>query len=245
MYSASKFSPATLRGEILGRLRQMQLRYESEGIEVPQSNGINDALERLTEVAPPLAWIFPGPLEGFRRPAQFGNTLDEATRDKLTQLSGDLRLFNLANLSQVFHFDEGVRSTLRETVLESHSESGTLSTDERLSHLTQAGIVAAAERDQELAQAIATVVLGMAPALIENIDISVGLQALMIAGAAFEEENAWAKWLSEQFFELAARIPAGKSSASLYNQLQELKKVTKLELGICNRAEALASAAAI
>jgi tetratricopeptide (TPR) repeat protein len=244
MYKAGELSPITLRSEIVGRLRQMQLRHEAEGREVPQAVGIQDAIGRLTETGPPLAWFFPGPLEGFRRPEQFGRALDEETRDKLLQLSDDLLLSNVVNLSQLFHLDERVRSALREMVSKSHSESETLGTKERLARLVQAGVAAAAERDRELAQAIAASVLAMAPGLLEGTDVAVGLHALLIAGAAFEEEGAWAEWLNEQLAGFASRLPAGKSSANLYSQLQELKKVTKLELGICNRAEALASAAA-
>lgn len=55
-----------------------------------------------------------------------------------------------------------------------------------------------------------------------------GFQGLLIASAAFEEEEAWAEWLKEQLSRLAGLLPAGKASSRLYYELQELKKVTKL-----------------
>jgi hypothetical protein len=55
--------------------------------------------------------------------------------------------------------------------------------------LAKAGLVAAAERDQKLAQTIAASVLTLAPSMKEGA-VSVGLQALLVAGAAFEEEGA-------------------------------------------------------
>ncbi|HWM89865.1 MAG TPA: hypothetical protein VN493_03790 [Thermoanaerobaculia bacterium] len=159
------------------------------------------------------------------------------------QLSGDLLLSNIVNLSQLFHLDERTRSALREMISKSHFEIDGLSAEKRLARLVNAGIVAAAERDRELAQAIAAAVLDLAPDL-QTGTVSLGLEALLTAGAAFEEEVAWAEWLKEQLSAFAASLPAGKASASLYHQLQELKKVTKLDLGIYTKAEALASAAA-
>jgi hypothetical protein len=69
------------------------------------------------------------------------------------------------------------------------------------------------------------------------------LQALLIVGAAFQREDAWAEWLEKQLAEMAIRLPAGEPSKALFAHLQELKKVLKLNLGIHVRAEALASAA--
>jgi hypothetical protein len=74
----------------------------------------------------------------------------------------------------------------------------------------------------------------------ETVDI---LQPLLSAGAAFQGEDAWAKWLERQLTEIAIRLPAGELSKALFAHLQELKKVLKLNLGIHVRAEALASAA--
>jgi hypothetical protein len=74
----------------------------------------------------------------------------------------------------------------------------------------------------------------------ETVDI---LQALLSAGAAFQGEDAWAKWLERQLTEIAIRLPAGEPSRTLFAHLQELKKVLKLNLGIHVRAEALVSAA--
>lgn len=244
MYIAGELSPLILRNEVLGRLLQLQVRHEIEGRDVPLAADIKDTIARLAETGPPLAWAFPGPLEGFRRPEEANRTLDEETKDELLQLSGDLLVSNIVNLSQVFHLDEVTRLALREVISKSYSESENQDTADRLARLMKAGIVAAAERDRELAQAIAAAVLAIAPSLLEGTNVAMGLEALLLAGAAFEEERASAEWLNEQILGFAGRLPAGKSSAGLYNQLQELKKVTKLELSICSRAEALASAAA-
>jgi len=83
----------------------------------------------------------------------------------------------------------------------------------------------------------------MAHELQEVGDLLLGLQAFLISGAAFKEESSWAEWLKAQLALFAAGLPSGKSSGTFYAHLQELKKITKLELGIYSRAEALASAA--
>jgi hypothetical protein len=69
------------------------------------------------------------------------------------------------------------------------------------------------------------------------------LQALLIVGAAFQREDAWAEWLERQLTDMANRLPADEPSKALFAHLQELKQMLKLTLGIHIRAEALASAA--
>jgi hypothetical protein len=65
--------------------------------------------------------------------------------------------------------------------------------DERIGRLINAGLVAGAQRDEELASGIASTVVRLAPRVhsgSETIDI---LQALLGAGTAFECEDAWAE----------------------------------------------------
>jgi hypothetical protein len=158
------------------------------------------------------------------------------------KLPTDQLLISMVNLSQLFYFDDETRSLLREAISQP-IDSDSLTTEERLSRLAHAGVVAAAARDQELAQAIAEAVLTKAPSLQEGA-VYLVVQGLLIASAAFEEEGTWAEWLKEQLSRLARLLPAGKALSQLYHELQQLKKVTKLELGITSRAEVLASAAA-
>jgi hypothetical protein len=117
------------------------------------------------------------------------------------------------------------------------------SEDEHIGRLTDAGFVACAQRDRELASAIGSTIVTMAPWARSGSDTGQILQALLIAGAAFQHEDAWAKWLERHLTEVAIRLPAGEPSKVFLEHLQELKKVLKLQLGIHVRAEALASAA--
>ncbi|MGH7489844.1 MAG: hypothetical protein ACREMY_30195, partial [bacterium] len=74
--------------------------------------------------------------------------------------------------------------------------------------------------------------------------VLLGLEILLAAGAAIEDENAWSVWLEEQLAQFALRLPVREPSAVLWNQIQSLKTLTKLSLRTFNRAEAIASAAA-
>ncbi len=115
--------------------------------------------------------------------------------------------------------------------------------DERIGRLIDAGLVAGAQRDEELASVIASTVVGMAHRVrsgSETVDI---LRALLSAGAAFPHEDRWTEWFERQLADMASRLPAGEPSKTLFAHLQELKKVLKLNLGIHVRAEALALAA--
>jgi hypothetical protein len=115
--------------------------------------------------------------------------------------------------------------------------------DERIGRLVDAGLVACAQRDEALANAIAATVVAAAQRIHSGLDARRILQALLIASAAFQNEDAWAEWLGQQLAEVAIRLPAGEPSKMFLEHLQELKKVLKLNLGIHVRAEALALAA--
>lgn len=240
MVHAGMPSPATLRGEVVGRLLELQRRHQAADRAMPRADDINKAVVRLKEASP----FLPGPLEGHRRPEDAGSVLAEETKDELIKLPGNRLMTSMINLSQLVHFDEETRSLLRETISKLPLEGDSIDPEERLSRLGHAGVVAAAERDRELAQAIARAILVLAPSLREGAIVFLAVQGLLIASAAFEEEGAWADWLREQLSRLAGLLPAGKASSELFRELQELKTVTKLELGITSRAEAIASAGA-
>jgi len=239
MAQAGMPSPLALRGEVVGRLVELQLRHQAAGRAMPRAEDIQRAVVRLKDSSP----AFPGPLEGHRRPEESGRVLAEDYKDRLVKLPADRLLNSMVNLSQLFHFDEETRTLLRESVLQQPKGDG-INTEEGLWRLAHAGVVAAAERDRELAKAIAEAVLALAPSVREGTLVFLAVQGLLIASAAFEEEGAWAERLREQLSRLAGLLPAGKASSELFRELQELKTVTRLELGITSRAEAIASAGA-
>jgi hypothetical protein len=114
---------------------------------------------------------------------------------------------------------------------------------QRLSHLGEACMMAAAQRDVGLARAIGTRAISIAAEASSHDDAIAILRIVMLAGAAFENNREWVDWLEEQLFDLAARLPAGEPSKAFQTHLGELKKVLDLTFAIHVRAEALASAA--
>jgi hypothetical protein len=111
-----------------------------------------------------------------------------------------------------------------------------------LSRLGHASLVAAAERDRELADAVATGAVALAPRLTAPVEIARLFDSLLIAAAAMQEEAAWADWLQRYLGELAKHVPAGQAALVYWHHLDFLQRVTKLELGIGAQAAALASA---
>jgi hypothetical protein len=247
MYRAAEMSRGALREEVIGRLMIVRERHSSAGRIVPGSDSIGEAVTKLVGQGM-LGWAMPGPLDGHCRPAEIGkNRLSEHHIEKLAQaLANDPDtscLSTLAYLSQRYDLGQELLVRIREIIGRSAFASEEVRLDERISRLIDAGLVAGAQRDEELATVIASTVVGMAHRVqsgSETIDI---LRALLVAAAAFQCEDAWAEWLERQLSDMASRLPAGEPSRTLFTQLQELKEVLKLQLGIHIRAEALASAA--
>jgi hypothetical protein len=195
-----------------------------------------------------LGWALPGPLDGHCRLAETGrNGLSEDDREKFIEdfahAPDAAILSTFAYLAQRYDLGEELLVRMREMIRQSALSSEEMRLDESIGRLINAGLVAGAQRDEELASVIASTVVGIAHRVhlgSETVDI---LQALLSAGTAFQREDAWAEWLERYLTEIAIRLPAGEPSKALFAQLQELKKVLKLSLGIHVRAEALASAA--
>jgi hypothetical protein len=247
MYHAAEMATSALREEVVGRLILVRERHQAAGRPVPGANSIDEAVARLTEQGS-LGWALPGPLDGHYRPAATGvNRLSEndaqAFADNLANNPDVSILTTLAYLSQRYDLGEKLLARIREAITWSAFANTEAGLDERIGRLIDAGLVACAQRDEELARTIASSVVAMAQWTHSGADTRKILQALLIAGAAFQHNDAWAEWLEKQLAEVATRLPAGKPSKMFLAHLQELKKVLRLNLGIHVRAEALASAA--
>ena len=248
MYRAAEMSRRALREEILGRLVLLRERHKATGRLVPGSASIDEAISRLAEHGSPLGWALPGPLDGHRRPAETG--IPKLSEDDIARAAEELAknpatpaLSTLAYLSQHFDLGEELLVRIRGAIAQIASVSEETSLDERIGRLTDAALVACAQRDVELASAIASTVVSTAHAARSGSDTGTIFHALLLASAAWQNEAEWAEWLERQLAEVALRLPAGEPSETFLARLQELKKVLKLNLGIHVRAEALASAA--
>ena len=242
MVEAGTVSSFGLRREVLGRLVALQARHQAAGRPTPRIDDIRNALERIAGLGPPLSVLLPGPLKGYLRPQEQGKEIPKQDKERLHEVSEDLLISNLANLSQHFAIPKDLKSALREAISTKAPGRDDMSLESIVTRLWHSGNVAAVERDGDLAQVIAAGVLRVAAEIQEETLLWGAVETLLRSAAAFEAENAWAEWLEIQFFELANRLPAGKISELLWHHIQALKKVTRLELGIFRRAEAVASA---
>jgi hypothetical protein len=247
MSRAAEMSRSALREEVIGRLVLVRERHQTAERSVPDSSRIDETVAGLMKQGL-LGWAMPGPLDGHYRPAETGTS--RLSEHDIERFQGDLAndpdastLTTLAYLSQRFDLGEELLTKMREMITQSTFANEETGLDERLGRLVDAGLIACAQRDGELANAIASTVVAAAQWAQSGPDASRILPALLIASAAFQNEDAWAEWLEKQLTEVALRLPAGESSKEFLAHLRELKKVLKLNFGIHARAEALASAA--
>ncbi len=248
MFRASDMSCDSFRAETIGVLAELRSRHETAGRATPQSRDIDNAMSAIADRGSPLRWAQPGPLEGHRRPAETKNrNLPPEVAEKLTQeLAGDsggLAFSKLAYFSQCFDLGQELLRHARTAIAQVNLDCGNPERQERLTRLGEACMIAAAQRDVELARAIGARVVSTAPGADSGDGAIAILRVLLLAGAAFENQEEWAEWLEQRLFELAARLPTGEPSQLFLSHMGELKKVLDLTLAIHTRAEAMASAA--
>ncbi len=247
MLSAHLRTPQALRNEILGRLRVLKLRHESERRQMPRSEDIDRALSRIEQRGQMLELAFPGPLEGHRRPttpvpqAEI-ETLKDAWKDSTVAFPLQL----LVITSQFFALDKpelerGLQAV--KTIAENNSDTDS---HENLRLLELASIVAAANRDTTLADGIADAVVSAAPRITKGEGIRIILQITLQAAAAHETHDAWFRWLEERLASIAIYLspPPNECLRTFLNHLNELEKVLPIESWFHIRARSIASAAA-
>ena len=248
MYRAAEMSHRALREEVIGRLVLVRERHKAAGRLVSVSDTIDAAVARLAEQSLPLSWMLPGPLDGHYRPAETGTRrlpedyIERAAEELVSDPTTPV-LSLLAHLSQHFDLGEALLIRIREAIVRVALADAGTGLDAHIGRLTDTALIACAQRDVELASAIASTVVATAHSARSASDTRTIFHALLLASAAWQNEVEWAEWLERQLAEAAIRLPSGEPSRIFLKHLQELKKVLKLNLGIHVRAEALASAA--
>lgn len=249
IYRAAEMTPVSFREEIVGRLAILRSRHEADGRVIPRSTDIEIAVSKISSSAYPWSCALPGPLEGHHRPVEnkfrvIPSDVAVEISKKLKESHEDTLLSHLAHLSQWFWFEEGllesVRNVIEKIVLRGINE---YEYEQRIRRLSDVGLIAAVHRDTKLAKVIGNIVVDAAQEAQSAVQVMVIINALLVAGAAFENDADWAAWFEDQLKKVADRIPQGDAAKAFLQNLEELKKVLKLHLGIHTRAEALASAA--
>ena len=113
-------------------------------------------------------------------------------------------------------------------------------------HMELASIVAAANRNPELADGIADVVIGISPRAFEEEEVQMILRIMLQAAAAHETRDAWFKWLEERLANIATHLPPppNKSLQIFLGHLGDIEVVLPAESWFHIRARSMALAGA-
>jgi len=149
----------------------------------------------------------------------------------------------LAYLSQHFDLGPEILRKAREIVLNPAPVAEEGNQEVGLGYMEYVGLIASAQHDIELAQAIGDKVLASVSAVQSDSDVATVISILLVASAVFEDDDAWVEWIENQLAEVAMRLPAGDLSGIFLRYLHEIKKVVKLNMGVLSRAEAFAASA--
>jgi len=247
IYRSFEMTQKAFREEIVGRLIIMRNRHKENGRDMPMSDDIDNAINRIECQGTPICWALPGPLEGFTTPTEKEiNLPEEAIKQFSNELFADhfeRALSSLAYLSQYYNFGENLLAKLREAIIKTNFDDQFNGFPKILMAIIDAGFIAAAHRDTKLSCEIVSKIIATSPFTNSEYNVEIIIKAILIASTSFKKEGEWAKWLEKKLAEVAYSLPSGEKSKEFLYYLRELKNVLNLKMGILNRAEAIASAA--
>ncbi len=246
IYHATLMTPTFFRREIVSRLAILRSRHEFQGRVVPRTDIIDKAVSKIKTDNFPWSCALPGPLEGNRRPVENNlriiqvNAVNELKK-KFKEGDNENLISLLVHLSQWCELEEdfleSIRNEIDKIVLSGIKEEDYLLKMRRISDI---GLIAAAHRDTKLAIAIGDIIVNTAHEAQKASQVFSIINALLIAGTAFKNEVEWSEWLEEMLKSVAISLPQGEAINAFLENIEVLKIITKLELGICIRAEAIA-----
>lgn len=248
MYRAGEFTRSFLREEIIGRLVMLRARHQAAGHLVPSSDAIDTLMAQLEKDRSPLGWAMPGPLDGHIRPAgQSNRSLSDADQaDVLRELSehpsGSI-WSKLAYFSQCLDLGEKVLRQVCQACVPANFDDVVGKAKRRPNRLFDVCIIAVSQRSKELADSIATIVTRRAPSALTGEAAMALLQIILLASAAFENEEEWTAWTSDHLDRLATNLPCGEATKTFYEHLVEVRKVLPISSAVTCRAEAVCAAA--
>ena len=237
-----------LRCEILGRLVGLRSRHVNEGRSVPQSEEIDRALGRAQECGNWLKCVFPGPLEGHRRPVvpvpeELAETLNEAVPDISLPASWHF----IANTSHLHALGESELGTARDALTRLPDSIDEREMQNNLLSLEVASIVAKTNGDTLLADAVADAVTRVSTRASNENDIWLILVICLQAAAAVKEHDAWFDWLEERLARIASCLPGppNRSVRIFLEHLDAMETILPIDSWFHRRARSIASAGTV
>ena len=234
-----------LRCEVLGRLVALRSRHASEGRQIPQSNEIDRAVERTQERGNWLKCLFPGPLEGHRRPvAPVSEELAEILNSAMPDISLSASWHMIANASHLNSLGESELGAARGALTRVPNFGDEGEKQDILLSLEVASIVARTSRDTALADAIADAVTRVSARASNENDIWLILVICLQAAAAFREHDAWFDWLERRLASIASNLPGPPNrSVRIYlEHLDAMETILPVDSWFHRRARSIASA---
>ncbi len=242
---SERLPSSDLRCEVLGRLVGLRSWHTSEGRSIPQSEAIDQAVERTQESGNWLKCFFPGPLEGHRRPVvpaseELVETLKETTPDISLPSSWHF----ISNASHLYALGESGLRAAQDALIRVPDYADEDEMRNNLLSLEVASIVAKTSGDTLLADAIADAVTSISTRVSNENDIWLILVVCLQASAAFEEHDAWFDWLEERLTRIASCLPGppNRSVRIFLEHLDAMETVLPIDSWFHRRARSIASA---
>ena len=242
---SERLPSSDLHCEVLGRLVELGSRHASEGRQIPRSNEIDRAVERTQEGGNWLKCLFPGPLEGHRRPvATASDGLAEILNDAMPDVSLPASWHMIANASHLSSLGESVLGAARGALSRVPNIGDEGEKQDILLSLEVASVVARTSRDTALADAVADAVTEVSTGVSNENDIWLILVICLQAAAAFREHDAWFDWLEMRLAGIASNLPGPPNrSVRIYlEHLDAMETILPVDSWFHRRARSIASA---
>ena len=241
MLLATRMMGRSWRFEVIGRLEVMRQRHEACGRKVPGASGIDRLLGELDKSGLTPAIRLAGPLEGDMRPTglmpnEIGSEIERIGAERENNLLSFLLI-----LSQLFSLNEQQLQRARAAVDAAVEETQEKGTDEILTDLEHASVIAAGSGSTSLSDSIGDAMVRIAPVVsvedVENIP-----RILLQAAAAFGDEEEWSAWLDRKLTDVVGQLPSHPNLAlrAVLGHLEEIEIVLPTERWFHSRAKARA-----
>ena len=236
-----------LQDEVLGRLRLLQVRHESDGRTLMHSDQLGAAFEKAAAVQNRVLG-FPGPLEVHKIPEATIPTAALRAVEKASAAGGQpssLKIMALLSQRGVLAREDlcRARGVVRDFGRGKNSENFA----DALTELSWASVIAAAHRDIHLADTVGEVLERLSAAVSTEDDIHKIVGIALQCAAAYKAERDWSNWLEGRLQLVAEALPGppNKALGAFIALLREIEVVvpSKLWFHIPARTVALSGAA--
>lgn len=243
VFWAYKIDSATLRGEVLGRLRVMMERHRKIGNDVEILSCVKTLFDGEEGPSNFLSSMAPGPLEGHLLPKEMPEKSypDDQVEDAINQLqlSEDKSAWTmLAYVSQIFALPPVLFDEIKKSI--ASYDPSLQSSHDRLGDLS---LVAIINRDVELSELIIECVFNNCGVISDVDELNRIVNIVITASAACQGDLEWAKWFSDKITHIAKLVKFGQVSRNYLNILHAIKMVTPVDLHAVAKAEAFAKSA--